>query len=150
MEKHNEKFVSRVNLDYNPFCWFIGSPKIGDGTWIGLFTLIDGSGGLEIGRNCDISSGVHLYSHTSVKRCVSGRKFESVEREPTKIGNNVFIGANSIVQMGSNIGDGAVIAAGSSVKGIVPSGKIFGGQPAKEIGEVIIGSDDTVTFKYYS
>ena len=33
---------------YNPFCWIAGNPSIGEGTWIGAFTLIDGLGGLKI------------------------------------------------------------------------------------------------------
>ena len=45
--------------------WIIGEPAIGEGTWIGAFTVIDGSGGLTIGSGCDISSGVHIYTHSS-------------------------------------------------------------------------------------
>jgi serine acetyltransferase len=36
-------------------------PKIGRGTWIGHFTVIDGSQGLEIGENCDICCGVQIF-----------------------------------------------------------------------------------------
>jgi len=27
---------------YNPHCWIVGEPKIGKGTWIGAFCVIDG------------------------------------------------------------------------------------------------------------
>ena len=57
---------------YNPHAWIIGQPEIGEGTWIGAFTVIDGSGGLRIGRGCDVSCGVHIYTHSTVRRCVSG------------------------------------------------------------------------------
>ena len=53
---------------YNPHAWVIGDPVVGEGTWIGAFTMIDGSGGLTIGRGCDISSGAQLYTHSSVRR----------------------------------------------------------------------------------
>ena len=54
----------------------IGSPEVGEGTWIGAFTVIDGSGGLKIGRGCDISCGAQIYTHSSARRCVSGRAYE--------------------------------------------------------------------------
>ncbi|MHA4875698.1 hypothetical protein, partial [Enterococcus faecium] len=57
---------------FNPHAWIIGDPEIGEGTWIGAFTVIDGSGGLHIGAGCDISSGVQIYTHSSMRRCVSG------------------------------------------------------------------------------
>jgi acetyltransferase-like isoleucine patch superfamily enzyme len=121
---------------YNPHAWIIGEPEIGDGTWIGAFTLIDGSGGLVIGQGCDISSGVHIYTHSSARRCVSGRAFPTVERESVRVGDRVFIGANAVVNMGVTIGDEAVIGAGAVVTKDVPARAIVGGVPARVIGEV--------------
>lgn len=121
---------------YNPLAWIIGEPDIGQGTWIGAFTLIDGSGGLTIGQGCDISSGVHIYTHSSAKRCVSGRAFAEVERQPVRIGDRVFIGANAVVNMGVTIGDEAVVGAGAVVTGDVAPRTIVAGVPAKVIGEV--------------
>ncbi len=121
---------------YNPHAWIIGDPVIGAGTWIGAFTLIDGSGGLEIGVGCDISSGVHIYTHSSARRCVSGRRFAEVERQPVKIGDRVFIGANAVVNMGVTIGDESVVGAGAVVTRDVPPRTIVGGVPARRIGEV--------------
>ena len=121
---------------YNPHAWIIGEPVIGAGTWIGAFTLIDGSGGLEIGAGCDISSGVHIYTHSSARRCVSGRRFTEVERQPVKIGDRVFIGANAVVNMGVTIGDESIVGAGAVVTRDVPPRTIVGGVPARRIGEV--------------
>jgi acetyltransferase-like isoleucine patch superfamily enzyme len=121
---------------YNPHAWIIGEPVIGDGTWIGAFTVIDGSGGLEIGEGCDISSGVHIYTHSSARRCVSGRRFPVVERRPVRIGDRVFIGANAVVNMGVTIGDEAVIGAGAVVAKDVPPRAIVAGVPARQIGAV--------------
>lgn len=121
---------------YNPHAWIIGDPSIGEGTWIGAFTLIDGSGGLSIGSGCDISSGVHIYTHSSAKRCVSGRRFAEVERQPVTIGDRVFIGANAVINMGVTIGDEAVVGAGAVVTRDVPARTVVGGVPAKPIGQV--------------
>lgn len=109
---------------------------IGEGTWIGAFTVIDGSGGLTIGEGCDIASGTHVYTHSSAKRCVSGRAYELVDRAPVTIGNRVFIGANAVISMGVTIGDEAIIAAGAVVTTDVESRTIVGGVPARVIGNI--------------
>lgn len=44
----------------------------------------------------------------------------------TKVGNNVFIGLNSIIMPGVTIGDNCVIAAGSVVTKSIPSGEVWG------------------------
>ncbi len=131
---------------YNPHAWVIGEPTVGAGTWIGAFTVIDGSGGLTIGAGCDISSGVHLYTHSSVRRCLSGRTFPAVERAPVHIGDHVFIGAGAIVNMGVRIGDNSVVGAGAVVSRDVAPYTVVGGVPAQPIATVHIDGD-TVTFR---
>ena len=51
------------------------------------------------------------------------------------IGDDVFIGVNSIILPGVEIGNKVVIAAGSVVAKSVPSGVIVGGNPARIIGD---------------
>ncbi len=123
---------------YNRHAWIIGDPDIGPGTWIGAFTVIDGSGGLHIGSGCDVSSGVQIYTHSSVRRCVSGRTFAEVERRPTRIGDRVFIGANAVVNMGVSIGDEAVVAAGAVVSRDVAARTVVAGVPARLVARVAI------------
>lgn len=127
---------------YNPHAWVIGEPSIGPGTWIGAFTIIDGSGGLTIGSGCDISSGVHIYTHSSARRCVSGRAFNEVEREPVRIGDRVFIGANAVINMGVTIGDEAVIGAGAVVTRDVAARTVVAGVPARPVASVELGGAD--------
>lgn len=127
---------------YNPHAWIIGEPSIGSGTWIGAFTLIDGSGGLTIGEGCDVSSGVHIYTHSTARRCVSGRAFNEVEREPVSIGDRVFIGANAVINMGVTIGDEAVVGAGAVVTRDVPARTVVAGVPARPVATVALGDTD--------
>jgi acetyltransferase-like isoleucine patch superfamily enzyme len=124
---------------YNPHAWIIGEPVIGEGTWIGAFTVIDGSGGLTIGRGCDISSGVHIYTHSSARRCVSGRAFPEVERESVAIGDRVFIGANAVINMGVTIGDESVVGAGAVVTKDVAPRTVVAGVPARPVAQVALG-----------
>lgn len=132
---------------YNPHCWIIGEPVIGEGTWIGAFTLIDGSGGLTIGRGVDVSSGAQIYTHSTARRCVSGRNYNTVDRRPVSIGDSVFIGANATILMGVTIGNHAVIGAGAVVNHDVEAYSIVAGVPARRIGTVKLNGSD-VTFDY--
>jgi len=49
------------------------------------------------------------------------------------IGNNVFIGAHTVVLPGTSIGNDIVIAANSVVKGKLENGYLYGGTPCKKI-----------------
>jgi acetyltransferase-like isoleucine patch superfamily enzyme len=132
--------------DYNQNAWFVGEPVIGEGTWIGAFTVLDASGGLTIGAGCDISSGVQIYTHSSARRCVSGRAFNEVERQPVRIGDRVFIGAGAIINMGVTIGDESVVGAGAVVTADVTPRTIVGGVPARVIGRVDLDDPTDPTF----
>lgn len=127
---------------WNPHAWIIGEPEVGEGTWIGAFTVVDGSGGLRIGRGCDISCGAQIYTHSSARRCVSGRAYPEVDRQPTVLGDRVFIGANAVVQMGVTIGDSAVVAAGAVVTGDVAPRTVVAGVPARPVSRVVLDGAD--------
>jgi acetyltransferase-like isoleucine patch superfamily enzyme len=130
---------------YNPLAWIVGEPEIGPGTWIGAFTVIDGSGGLTIGAGCDISCGAQIYTHSSVRRCVSGRRYPDVDRQPTRIGDRVFIGPNAVVNMGVTIGDESVVAAGAVVTTDVPARTVVAGVPARAVATVDLDGDEVRT-----
>lgn len=100
---------------WNRHALVVGEPTVGEGTWIGPFTVIDGSGGLEIGKGCDISAGAQIYTHSTVHRCLSERKYDTVDRKKTFIGDYVHVGANATILMGARIGHHSVIAAGALV-----------------------------------
>jgi hypothetical protein len=53
-------------------CHVFGKVSVGKNTWIGPFTILDGSGSLSIGSNCSISASVQIYSHDTVQWAVSG------------------------------------------------------------------------------
>jgi acetyltransferase-like isoleucine patch superfamily enzyme len=123
---------------YNPFAWVTGQPAIGEGTWIGAFTLIDGLGGLKIGRGCNISSGAQILSHSTARRCVTERKHPDADYRPTELGDFVFIGANAVVQMGANIGDHSIVGAGAVVleDTVVPPYSLVVGVPARVVRDL--------------
>lgn len=104
----------------------IGDVKVGKNTWIGPNVILDGTAGLEIGDYVSISAGVQIYTHDTVDWSNSLGK-ESLKKAATKIGNGVYLGPNSVIQMGTTIGDKAVIGAMSFVNKQIPeNGKWYG------------------------
>jgi acetyltransferase-like isoleucine patch superfamily enzyme len=126
--------------------YIFGDIKVGKNTWVGPFTIIDGSGGLEIGDSCTISAGVHIYTHNNVKQTLSGGKLP-IERQSVKIGSNTYIAPQTIVTMGIEIGSHVVIASNSFVNKSFPDFSILAGNPAKQIGQVIIDGEH-ISFDY--
>ena len=114
----------------------LGNVQVGKNTWIGPYTLLDGSGGvLEIGNNCNISAGVQIYTHDTIERVISSK---DTQKENTTIGNNVYIGPNVIISKGVVIGSYVIIGANSFVnKNISSNTKVFG-CPAREKGKLIV------------
>lgn len=87
--------------------------KIGDNTWIGPHVCI-------ISMNHDIYD-YHQYIHD----------------EPITIGNNCWLGANSVILPGITLGDHVIVAAGAVVtKSFVENDIIIAGTPAKIIKKI--------------
>jgi len=81
-----------------------------------------------IGPNVVINSGNHRFGDPVVRIRDQGH-----DLRPIVIGNDVWIGANSCVLAGAVIEDGAVVAAGSVVRGRIKAGSVVGGVPAREL-----------------
>lgn len=112
----------------------LGNVTVGKDTWIGPFTLLDGSGGmLTIGDNCNISAGVQIYTHDTIDRVINNNEIQKLD---TKIGNNVYIGPNVIITKGVTIGDYVIVGANSFVNKNIPSNSKAFGTPVKIIGKI--------------
>ena len=125
-----------------------GDVQIGENTWIGSFVNLDGTGGLEIGKNCSISSGCQILSHDTVAWAISGGR-EDYSYSKTVIEDNCFLGTKSIVTKGVTIGTESVVGAGAVVtKSFLPN-SIVAGVPAKLIGKTSIDKNSgKVSFIY--
>ena len=110
----------------------LGNVRVGQNTWIGPFTILDGSGGLEIGDNCSISASVQIYSHDTVRWATSGG-VEKIEYGSVKIGSNCYVGPNVVISKGITIGNQCVIGANSFVNRDIPDNLRAWGNPAKLI-----------------
>ena len=85
---------------------------------------------ISVGNNNQFVRGAKIFTHggNKVLRCKES-DFDSFGK--VTIGNGVYIGANSLIMPGVDVGDGALIAAGSVVTKSVPAYVVVGGNPAK-------------------
>ncbi len=110
-----------------------GSVTVGDRTSVGDFSNLWGQGGLVVGNDVLISSGVRLLTAEHIYDD-PGPIYPQGERvSGTVISDGAWLGTNVVVLAGITIGVGAVCAAGAVVTRDVPSGSIVAGVPAREI-----------------
>ena len=84
---------------------------------------------IEIGDNVTMAPRVHILCHdASTKQFLGHTKIGRVT-----IGDNVFIGAESVVLPGVTIGSNVIIGANSTVTHDVPDGVVVAGSPARRI-----------------
>ena len=113
-------------------CTWHGDVILKDGASIGIGSIIMGpvliGEGSACSQNCFISGQSHHYEDVSTNFMRQG-----VKKGQVVIGNNVWIGANSIILPGVKIGNNSVIGAGSIIIEDVPAYRVVAGNPAKII-----------------
>lgn len=105
--------------------------KVGKNTSIYSWSTIDAGKPwlIEIGSDVIISVGVRMLTHDASPNIVGcGTKLGRIT-----VGNNVFIGVNSVILCNTRIGDNVIVGAGSVVTKNLPSGGVYAGNPAKYI-----------------
>lgn len=103
--------------------------KIGDNSSLNDGVNICASQSIKIGRNAKIADMTYIYD-TNFHEVSPDMP---VKHAPVSIGNNVWIGAFSLILPGAVIGDYSVVAAGSIVTGEIPAKSLAAGSPAKMI-----------------
>ena len=99
---------------------------------------------VKIGNNCLFAPNVSIYTaghpiHPALRN--TGYEYG----EAVTIGNNVWIGGNSVICPGVTIGDNAVIGAGSVVTKDIPSWSVAAGNPCRVIREI---TDDDMNYYF--
>lgn len=110
------------------------------------------AGGLIIDRYAFINQGVRMEGRKTIHIgegalvgpfcCIENvnHRPEGSEELPVTIGKGAWIGVGSILLPGSEVGDGAVVAAGSVVRGRVAPRELWGGVPARPLRKLDHGS----------
>lgn len=115
-----------------------GDIVIGAGSTINSGCVFYTGNGITIGRdvaiaaNCTFAPVNHAFQSRDVPIVRQGF---SPSKGGIRVGDDVWIGANSVLLDGAVIGQGCVVAAGSIVRGTLEPYGIYGGQPSQRLGE---------------
>lgn len=107
--------------------------SIGEGSVIGDGVILDGRNFIRIGRNVNMSTGVCIYTE---QHDVNDPYFRSLNSGgEVVIGDRVWISSHSTVLPDVRVGEGAVLAAGALTAKDLDVFCVYGGIPARKIGE---------------
>lgn len=129
-----KKFSFNSNIDYGFYYRYPRKIHIGKNVDINRNCsfypsyMLD-QGAIYIGDRVIIAPEVKIY-------CAGQSRLTGIREDvagDVKIEEGVYIGANTIIRYGVTIGAWATVAAGSVVVKNIPTGKVYGGNPAKEI-----------------
>jgi acetyltransferase-like isoleucine patch superfamily enzyme len=126
-----------ANTLFEPNVWITmgdqGRVRIGAGTFLNIAVMVAAQELVEIGSHCMLANGCFVtdanHRFDDPDRPVPWQGFDS--KGPTRIGDNVWLGANVVVTSGVTIGERCVIGANSVVTHDIPAFSIAAGAPAK-------------------
>ena len=126
-----------ANTLFEPDVWItIGDDakvRIGEGTFLNVAVMVAATGLVEIGSHCMLANGCFVtdanHRFDDPDTPVPWQGFDT--KGPTRIGDNVWCGANVVVTSGVTVGERCVIGANSVVTRDLPAFSIAAGAPAK-------------------
>ena len=117
------------------FCDYVGHIHVGNNFFANYNCTILDVAPVVIGDNCQMAPNVAIYT--------AGHPVHPDTRNtayeygiPVRIGDNVWIGGNTVILPGVTIGDNVVIGAGSVVTGDIPDNVIAVGNPCRVIRKI--------------
>lgn len=99
--------------------------SIGDNFNMGNHCIITAYERITIGNEVQFGPGVLVYDQDHDFKAEGGLAAKKFKTAPITIGNNVWIGANTIILRGTSIGDNCVVGAGSVMKGSFPPNSLI-------------------------
>jgi maltose O-acetyltransferase len=119
-----------------PFrCDYGDNMHVGEDFYANFDCVVLDSGRVDIGRNCMLAPGVHIYTAThplDARERANGKEYA----KPVSIGDNVWIGGQAVLNPGVSVGDDSVIASGAVVTEDVPDDVVVQGNPATVVREL--------------
>ncbi len=115
--------------------------RIGEGSFLNIATMVASEELVEIGDHCMFANGCFVtdssHRFDDPDKPITWQGFTS--KGPTRIGDNVWCGANVVVTSGVTVGERSVIGANSVVTQDIPPFSIAAGAPAKVLRRVEYG-----------
>lgn len=109
--------------------------NVGKNVFINACCKFQDQGGITIGDGCLFGHNITI---TTLNHEYNPEKRANIIPNPVTIGKNVWVGSDSTILPGVEIGDGAIIGAGSVVTKNIPRNTIAAGNPAKIVREIQI------------
>jgi acetyltransferase-like isoleucine patch superfamily enzyme len=130
-----------------PNVWLSGPGRarirIGQGTFLNIGVMVAAAELVEIGEHCMLANGCFVsdasHRFDDPERPVPWQGFTS--KGPTRLGDNVWCGANVVITSGVTVGERCVIGANSVVIRDVPPHSIAAGAPAGVLKEIEYAAD---------
>jgi acetyltransferase-like isoleucine patch superfamily enzyme len=117
--------------------------RIGAGSFLNIGVMVAAHELVEIGDHCMFANGCLVtdaaHRFDDPDRPVTWQGFTS--KGPTRIGDNVWCGANVVVSSGVTIGERCVIGANSVVTRDVPPHSVAAGAPAAVVKQIVYRSE---------
>jgi acetyltransferase-like isoleucine patch superfamily enzyme len=131
---------------FEPHVWLTaqapGRIRIGGGTFLNIAVQVAALELVEIGEHCMFANGCFItdanHRFDDPDRPVPWQGFTG--KGPTRVGDNVWCGANVVITTGVTVGERCVIGANSVVTGDLPPFSIAAGAPARVLREIRYGS----------
>jgi acetyltransferase-like isoleucine patch superfamily enzyme len=123
----------------------VARPRIGGGTFLNLCVQVAAVELVEIGEHCMFANGCFVtdgnHRFDDPETPVPWQGFSS--KGPTRVGDNVWCGANVVITSGVTVGERCVIGSNSVVTQDIPAFSIAAGAPAKVLKQVEYGPTST-------
>ena len=126
------------------FCDYGQLISIGDNTFVNTNCIFLDNNSITIGKNCLIAPYVQIYtayhplkaSERIIKNPEKGSASYLTQSKAVSIGDNAWIGGNTVIMPGVNIGNNVTIGAASVVTKDIPDNVLALGNPCKIIKEI--------------
>lgn len=144
-DRPSGKFRKLTRISSNATLTHKDKIRMGDQVWLWHHSVVDGSGGVEIGDGVQIGAWCGIFSHSShiSIRLLGSHYIHHTQddragyiRAAVKIGEYTFVGARALIMPGAKIGRGCLIVPGAVVSGTIPDFAIVKGDPGKVVGDV--------------
>lgn len=121
----------RIYIEPPFHCDYGYNIHLGEKVYFNVNCVVLDAAKVTIGSNVFIGPGVHIYTATHPTNAVERQTVEFAK--PVSIGNDCWIGGNTVICPGVTIGNGCTIGAGSVVTKDIPKNSLAVGNPVRVI-----------------